>query len=276
MKINNFLREGFKYFIQGNISFSYFYIIENTRINKKIKHKLYPNILQYENIKFYLKYPSLDLNIWQLWYGLAEYEHNKSYLPKNGWNVIDVGAYNGLYSLLVAKSVGEDGKVFAFEPNPFTFYWLNANIKLNKMKNIKAYSFALGDFDGYIDFVCIFENNPGTSKIKQLLTKEYENENAYVIKVPIFRLDTLIENRYLDISFIDLMKIDVEGAELLILKGSRKSLEKGIVDKLIIEIHKNIINKEDIIDFLKEVGIKLEKEIETNDKRIIGYFKLIK
>ena len=67
------------------------------------------------------------------------------YIPRKRWVVFDIGAYIGTYSLWVAKRVDEEGFVVTFEPNPLDFRWLISNIMLNKMKNIKALPFALGD-----------------------------------------------------------------------------------------------------------------------------------
>jgi FkbM family methyltransferase len=58
--------------------------------------------------------------------------------PKEGWIVLDAGAYIGLYSLRASRLVGPEEFIVAFEPNPYAFYWLESNLKLNGVKNVKA------------------------------------------------------------------------------------------------------------------------------------------
>ena len=125
---------------------------------------------------------------------------------------IDVGANNGYFSLLASTLVGKKGRVFAFEPNPRAINKLKKSIKLNKFKNIKAFNIALGS----------------RNTIKKLYLSTIEDGlNSFVnkqdtkgfIKSQIKKLDSLnIKNK------IDFIKIDVEGYELDVLKGSKRVL----------------------------------------------------
>ena len=67
---------------------------------------------------------------------------------KNGNIVIDVGAHMGYYSLLFAKLVGKNGKIFAFEPDPKNFSRVQKNVKLNNYMNIVLTQKAVSDRTG--------------------------------------------------------------------------------------------------------------------------------
>jgi FkbM family methyltransferase len=74
-----------------------------------------------------------------------EYMKHPDYVPCEGWVVLDIDAYVGIYTLWAAKKVGDEGFVIAFEPNPLAFRWLTNNIELNALRNVKALPYALGD-----------------------------------------------------------------------------------------------------------------------------------
>jgi hypothetical protein len=65
-------------------------------------------------------------------------------LIKPGMTVIDIGANQGLYSLLFSRLVSDSGRVFSFEPDPILFDALQRNIILNSAENIQAFPVALG------------------------------------------------------------------------------------------------------------------------------------
>jgi FkbM family methyltransferase len=131
------------------------------------------------------------------------------YLKKSD-NVVDVGANIGTISLLASDMVSETGKVFSVEANPKTFEYLEGNIAFNNRKNITVYNVALGDKKGEIEFSDMFEDDQ--NKIIS---------NGTGIKVPITLLDELKINE----ANIDLLKIDVEGFEIFVLKGAAELLK---------------------------------------------------
>ncbi len=85
---------------------------------------------------------------WELYYkGITEPHVTALFcsLIRERMAVVDVGACIGYYTLLVAKRIGEEGLVFAFEPAPDTFKSLLKNIKINSWNNIKAFQLAVSD-----------------------------------------------------------------------------------------------------------------------------------
>lgn len=173
--------------------------------------------------------------------------------------VIDVGAHIGLFTLKVAKVLGKEGIVVAIEPYPENFKLLKSNIALFQRRNkgsspvLLPQNIALGS---KVCFATLFLHKgfPGHSSI----TMKKEGPS---ITVPMTTLDNLIMN--LGIKRVDFVKIDVEGSELEVLKGARKTLEAND-RKLSMEIHGEIMRKK-VPFFLKALGYNiLQLKMEGN------------
>jgi FkbM family methyltransferase len=136
-----------------------------------------------------------------------------------GWQVVDIGANWGLYTILMAKLVGPSGLVVAFEPIPSMNTLLARNVELNRFKNVIAVASAVGSkpgdatmwecLDGREAFSSL--RDPGVGLTRQIIA-------------PVTSLDVYCDFvKYLQPKFI---KIDAEGAELSILRGARETLAK--------------------------------------------------
>jgi len=134
-------------------------------------------------------------------------------LVAEGMNVIDIGANIGYYTLLAAKLVGERGKVFAFEPEPRNYALLLRNVEVNGYKNIiplqKAVSSKSGKAKLFLDKV-----ESGAHSIYKV-----RKNNTEAIMVDAVSLDGFFEGKKCP---IDIVKVDVEGAEMTILLGMTK------------------------------------------------------
>ena len=83
---------------------------------------------------------------------------------KKGNVVLDIGANIGYYTLIFAKLVGENGKVFAFEPDPTNFALLKKNVEMNGYKNVVLVQRAVSNKTGKLKlYLC--EDNPGDHRI---------------------------------------------------------------------------------------------------------------
>ncbi len=136
----------------------------------------------------------------------------------SGDTFVDVGSNIGLMSLFASRIVGESGVVYAFEPEQDTFAILQQNVSLNTVSNILSYSVALGSVGGEALIYSNLEINRGSAS----LIKPYEREAAGR-KVAVDTLDHFVANH--NITQIKMMKIDVEGMELEVLKGATQVLE---------------------------------------------------
>ena len=184
-----------------------------------------------------------------------------SYIKKND-KIIDVGANIGTITLTCAMKTGLNGKVYSIEPNPIVFKYLQSNIKLNQLKNIKTYNNAIGDKKGAVAFSVI--HSDGQSKV---IEKEFLDDpivqQGRKIEVPITSIDNL-ELKELEFS---LMKIDVEGYEKFVLLGAKNTIKK--VNCLYFEVIPKNYKKygyapKEIFDFLINEGFQLFIILEGN------------
>ena len=187
----------------------------------------------------------------ELWLDPTKRKYKMLDYIKPGSTIIDVGANIGTTVIPAAFKTGESGTVLAFEANPKTFRYLQANIALNKINNVNAYNMALGDKQK-ISYITNKENDD-QNEISQ------NNHNAHSVKE--ITLDSLTE----DYKHINLLKIDVEGYELFVLKGAEKTLKK--VQLIYIEISEIQFKKygytcRDVFEFLAKYKfrfVRLEK-----------------
>jgi FkbM family methyltransferase len=168
---------------------------------------------------------------------------------KNGMTFIDVGANVGYFSLIAARLVGEDGKVFAFEPDEDNFRLLERNIQENGYKNIKVFMKAISDEVGTARFYLDSENLCAHSLNKK--------ENSNFVEVETTILDELLKNEK-----VDVIKIDVEGAEQSVFDGMKDIIAKNNKLAVITEFYPKAIRnfgnspKEYLKSFI-DAGFKL-------------------
>jgi len=128
---------------------------------------------------------------------------------------LDIGAHIGKYSLCMAKIVGEKGLVIAIEPHPRNYKALLNNIFINNIRNVHAVNIAGWNKDCEIEmFIAPVSGNHS-------LKLNYGKEKIIVKAKP---LDEIIKEKKID--RLDLVKIDVEGAELEVLQGLENSLRQ--------------------------------------------------
>lgn len=150
-----------------------------------------------------------------------------SALIKKGDVILDVGANSGLYSIFYSKLTGAEGKIYAFEPDPGTHSMLKKNLELNNCSNVKIYDFALSDKESKIEMMSYsieeinLKENDSFKYIKEVPADKITTGAGYISA---YRLDDIEEFR--NLPRIDIIKIDVEGAELLVMEGSRKTILK--------------------------------------------------
>lgn len=145
-------------------------------------------------------------------------------LIRPGMVVVDIGANIGYYSLIGSQLVGKKGKVYALEPDPSNFDMLLKNIQANNYKNIIPSKKAVGDHSGHIRLY-MSEHASGHS-IGPL------PQSIGSILVPIERLDDFFIGK---LSPINLVKMDIEGAEMLAFKGMGKIIEANRGLKILTE-----------------------------------------
>jgi len=162
---------------------------------------------------------------------------------KEGDVVVDVGANIGYFTLLAARLVGPKGKVFSFEPEPLNFRYLTKNIELNNYSQVFAYQMAVSNKNGKTKlYLCDYDSGHHT-------INKYEGVKAYSRGRPTRKHSVEIETVVLDdflkekTNHIDVVKIDVEGAELLVIKGMEEILKKNRNIKILLEFFPLLLRK---------------------------------
>lgn len=136
---------------------------------------------------------------------------------------LDIGANLGLTSLLLS-SLARKGRVYAFEPNPWTFEMLRVNLAANQFSNVSCHNLALSDAPGQLSFRSNEGMLAGSFAIREgsfLFTNDRFRD---LITVEAISVDAFVEERKLD--RLDFLKIDVEGFELEVLAGCAKTLQR--------------------------------------------------
>jgi FkbM family methyltransferase len=139
-----------------------------------------------------------------------------------GMCVLDVGAHEGLYTLLAARLVSPGGTVHAFEPSPRERARLQENIALNQLTNVQVHETAVGDAAGTAVLHVAGADYAGHNTMGAFGYPTTTLEAA--VEVEVVSLDTFASEHALP--NVDLLKIDVEGSETSVLRGAQKLLRK--------------------------------------------------
>jgi FkbM family methyltransferase len=134
--------------------------------------------------------------------------------------VFDIGANIGYLSLVFAESVGEKGMVYAFEPEETNFNTLKLNISLNKYDNIFPLKLAVSNVEAKLKLYKASDNNKGSH------STIYNPEN---LEETFEEVDTIIFDKFIEtkgITKVDIIKIDVEGAEYEVILGMKETIER--------------------------------------------------
>ncbi len=158
-----------------------------------------------------------------------ETEFVKRLLRRN-MTVVDAGAHHGLYTLLASKRVRWDGRVIAVEPSPRECARLEKHLRLNRCSNTDLVACALGEDPGEMDLYLV----DGAQDWCNSLRPPAVDEPVRTVRVSVRRLDDVLEK--LDVSKVDFLKLDVEGAELSVLYGAMKLLHRESRPAILAEV----------------------------------------
>lgn len=175
--------------------------------------------------------PSVDKGIEKKLYLTGTYEKGLlkilGQILKKGDIVVDAGANIGLISIFAAQRVGTSGLVLAFEPHPETVSILKRNILMNKLNQVRVFSVGLGSRNYKSKIYSNLHINRGASSMVS-----FQNDSvAYDIDVMV--IDEVMEANNID--RVNLLKVDVEGYEMEVLKGAEKLLSSDNGPILVVE-----------------------------------------
>jgi FkbM family methyltransferase len=136
-----------------------------------------------------------------------------------GMVVVDVGANVGYYTLIAARIVGEQGRVFGFEPDPRTLAALRANVAANRLRNVTVIGKAASDREGecemYLDSSANRSSLYRSASLDRVMRRDL--------------IETTTVDNVLGGLAADVVKMDIEGAEPAALRGMRRSLKPETV-----------------------------------------------
>lgn len=135
-----------------------------------------------------------------------------------GWVCLDIGGCFGWYSILLSRAVGPSGQVHAFEPVRPNFECLADNVELNGATNILLNNVALGDRPGRLQLFLPIEGVSASFQPHSSMSK------CTILEADVTTLDSYTEQA--GFARLDFLKADIEGAELLLLKGGRQTLQR--------------------------------------------------
>lgn len=185
-----------------------------------------------------------------------------------GDTVFDVGSHVGIFALGAAATAGPRGRVLAFEPAAETLDVLRRHVRLNGFEDrVEVVAGVASDVTGEISFYVHGSSmaNSMSPKNADDLNPEVHDRPATRITVPSHRLDDVCLERGISPR---VMKIDVEGAELAVLRGARDILARGEC-AVFLEVHPEQMkncesSEEELTGFLGDLGYRLEPLDERN------------
>jgi len=154
-------------------------------------------------------------------------------LVRPGDVVVDAGANIGYISALAVRCAAPAGRVISFEPNPQLLDQLRQNVLANERATSRCigtvHAVALGEIEAHVDLVLpiAYSQNEGLAHIRRS-----DSDEGAVHRVPLARLDS-----YLVDQSVQLLKLDVEGSELGVLKGARNALVERRIRHIVYEDH---------------------------------------
>ncbi len=187
----------------------------------------------------------------------------KNYLAR-GKDAVNIGANVGIFTVFMAGLIEENQKVLAVEPTPLAFKYLGNNIKRNDvMDKVISYNGICSDAEGEYQ-LNIIQGNEEYSSIGESLYISDSKKKTIIIKVEGETLNNLVNKFDLNPGLI---LIDVEGAEMKVLAGASKVIEK-YKPVIIAELNDNLLEKqgssaEQVVAFLLKFGYDI-KDIATN------------
>ena len=169
---------------------------------------------------------------------------------KPGMNVVDIGGNLGYYALLEAQMVGDTGRVIAIEPVAANFVQLSKNVAANGYRNIILENVAIGTTNGSAPMYLSKKSNWHSLHPVPWETRE--------ITVGVSTLDSLLARH--ELPSLDLIRMDLEGYEIEVIRGMKSTIEK-YRPRLLIELHPQVVGAQAMVTFLKQLkalGYELE------------------
>jgi FkbM family methyltransferase len=208
-------------------------------------------IMEIQGSKMYINVHDKDLNMRRTFRAYALRRVHEEFttklfkeVVKEGDVVVDLGANLGYFTLLAAKLAGKRGKVYSFEPEPRNYNYLLKNIELNGYDNVFAIPKAVSDRNAKVKlYVCPYDS--GHHTINQYggikaYKPDFTDDKKDFVEVETVSLDEFFQGTKQPISVI---KMDVEGAEMLALSGMDRVIKESDKLKMFVEFFPLLIKE---------------------------------
>ena len=154
-------------------------------------------------------------------------------LDLSGACALDIGANIGLHTVMLGKLVGTSGQVFAFEPEEHNSELLRRNLRLNALDNVVLSRSVVSDRAG----TCSIGLNPinfGDHRVSDLAPEGWQTQKAQMVTI-----DGSFQ--HLPANIIRLIKIDVQGHEISVLRGMKRTLDRNPDAVIVIEVQPDLL-----------------------------------
>jgi len=179
---------------------------------------------------------------------------------KPGNVILDIGAHVGIYTVIAAKLTKGVGHVYSFEPDPHNYEGLKRSILVNNLANVSPVQLALGDRD--MDKVTFYRSDSFYGSLQTTETVHGEKEmlkNMDGYEIGMRTVDSFLAEQ--GIAHVDVVKIDVDGPELMVLSGAQRLLGSSTPPMLIVEVSRYTqdwgYSYADIHDFLTRFNYRV-------------------
>ena len=174
----------------------------------------------------------------------------------------DVGGYIGVISLAMAHFGSTVDSVHTFEADDINFERLTENIESSSYSQISAYKTAISNYVGNADFTRNVD--PGTNHLTESINQSGTSSKIY--KVPVTTIDSVAAE--LGVDRIDILKIDVEGSDINVIRGAKRLLEQEKIRFIISEVPESESVRREMVSELAQYGFKTQFIVRNSDRLI--------
>jgi FkbM family methyltransferase len=175
-------------------------------------------------------------------------------LLQPGDTVVEVGAHWGYHTLLMAKLVGEAGRVYAFEPFSSNYEMLRMSIDASDATTVVLSRQAIGEATRRASIALAEQTNSGSASLRALPPA---SNGAIAEMVDVITLDDFLRGN--EVRRVALLKVDAEGAETLVLSGVTE--HASAIDSLLIELHPHYLTDADYRLLLDSLSHRLLEDV---------------
>jgi FkbM family methyltransferase len=178
--------------------------------------------------------------------------------------VLDIGANLGTYTIPLAAR-NPHLEIISFEPQQAIYYQLCGNIALNSLENVTAYNIAVGDKEETIELAMpdyTKEDNIGGFSLDPFVKSKTPTTVGKVRPVDVITIDSM------NLDFVQMIKIDVEGLEINVLKGAHETIVRSGYPPIIFEAWTQYDwwedKKQELFDYIENMGYELSSPYVNN------------